>query len=245
MNRKKCAKCERARDLLCASVMLHANQTIASVVLDHPECARVLSKHRIDYCCRGERSVGDACRQRGIEPAELIDELQRAIAIEPPGVDLRALSTGELIEHIVTRHHRYLREALPFVATLSAKVARVHGESNERLVSLGAIVEELREMLEPHLDHEEARLFPALLASERDADYVGRELDAMLSEHQDVGALLWRMRAAADDYRVPEWACRSYRTLFAELEKLEADVLVHVHAENYVLKPRYEQPGSG
>ena len=224
--------------------MLNADHTIASLVLDHPETARVLARHRIDYCCRGERSVRDACRQRGIEPTDLLQELESAIAKEPPGVDLRALSTEQLIEHIVSRHHRYLREALPFVATLAAKVARVHGESNERLASLEAVIDELRETLEPHLDHEEASLFPALVASKRDSEYVERELGAMLSEHQDVGALLWRMRAAADDYLVPDWACRSYRALFAELEKLEADVLAHVHAENYVLKPRYEQPAA-
>ncbi len=61
----------------------------------------------------------------------------------------------------------------------------------------------------------------------------------MASEHREVGALLERMRAAAEDYRVPEWGCRSYRALFSELERLETDVLRHVHAENHVLKPRF------
>jgi regulator of cell morphogenesis and NO signaling len=46
------------------------------------------------------------------------------------------------------------------------------------------------------------------------------------------------MRTAAEDYSVPEWACDSYRTLFRELERLEADVHRHVHLENHVLLPR-------
>lgn len=47
------------------------------------------------------------------------------------------------------------------------------------------------------------------------------------------------MRDAAEDYLIPDWACTSYRTLFAELERLEGDVLRHVHLENHVLMPRF------
>ena len=57
------------------------------------------------------------------------------------------------------------------------------------------------------------------------------ELSAIVAELADAveadevdDELLVRMRAASDGYAVPEWACNSYRTLFAELARLEGDV---------------------
>jgi len=212
---------------------------IADIVLDHPESARVLQKHGIDFCCRGDRSLSEACTERGVDATLVLDELKKAVSDGGAALDLRALSTAELIQYIVERHHGYLREALPFAGGLAKKVAGVHGARNERLLELQRIVEELRDTLEPHLEQEETQLFPALLAARESNSELRPALDSMVSEHREVGALLERMRTTADGYRLPDWACRSYRALFAELERLEEDVLRHVHAENHVLRPRY------
>ena len=59
------------------------------------------------------------------------------------------------------------------------------------------------------------------------------------ADHEWIGEQIGRLRTLSDEYTAPEWACRSYRTLFAELEALETDVLRHVHLENHVLFPRF------
>lgn len=215
------------------------NLTVAELVLTHPASARILQRHRIDFCCRGKRPLAEACSELGLDAEALLAEIRRASTEPSDGVDLRALPTEALLRHVVERHHAYLREALPFVRGLAAKVARVHGAHNESLIVLSLVVEELAETLEPHLDQEEAQLFPALvIGSSADAGLRG-QLESMEQEHLEVGQLLQRMRTAADDYRVPDWACGSYRGLFAELERLETDTLLHVHTENHVLGPRF------
>jgi regulator of cell morphogenesis and NO signaling len=143
------------------------------------------------------------------------------------------------VAHIVARHHVYLREALPFLQALAAKVARVHGDRDPRLREIDTIVRDLAGALLPHLDMEEETLFPALVRQGHGDAIVARELAAMREDHLAVGCLLERLRGAAGDYRAPAWACNSYRTLFAELERLEGDVLQHVHLENHVLMPRF------
>lgn len=215
------------------------DQTVASVVLEHSACARVFQKHRIDYCCRGERTVRDAAAARGLDPKNLLAELDDAIHERlGESIDPRTLSNPALIGHIVARHHDYLRKALPFVGALSAKVARVHGDHNPKLRKLDAIVKKLTSELEPHLDVEEQQIFPAVLGG-RDRAEIVRTLRSMHMDHLVVGELLGQMRDAADDFRLPDWACNSYRTLFKELEALEADTLRHVHLENHVLMPRF------
>ncbi len=225
--------------------MFDRQQSIASLVLEHSECAPILQRHRLDYCCRGQLSLEEACAARGVDSEALVAELTRAIDARRgrPDDDPRALSTKALVDHIVGTHHEYLREALPFVQGLAAKVSRVHGEHNPKLRELDTVVRELATTLLPHLDSEEAELFPALLEEAPELAKLEVELASMREEHLEVAALLERLRNASEDFALPDWACNSYRTLFSELEQLEGDLLTHVHLENHVLQPRFVASG--
>lgn len=215
--------------------------TIAEIVLEHPECAKVFQDHRVDFCCRGAMSLDEACSTKGLDPAALCAALDRAVEArgrDGAARDFRALPLPALVQHIVDKHHGYLRDAMPWVGTMAAKVARVHGEHNPKLVELDAAYRELVAALTPHLDEEERELFPAILSGSPDRALLERELGGMKTEHFAVGALLERIRTAAEDFSVPAWGCGTYRALFAELETMEGDVLRHVHLENHVLAPR-------
>lgn len=222
--------------------MIQPAQSVASVVLDHPECASILQRNRIDYCCRGEISIAEACAQKKVDVDGLLAELNGAVARRQDGgvTDPRTLSTRELVDYIVSRHHAYLREALPFIRTLAHKVARVHGDHEPRLVELKGWFDGIFENLLPHLEKEEQVLFPALLSSTPDAAVIATELAEMHRDHLEVGTLLEKIRQTTGDFAMPPWACNSYRTLFAELEQLEGDTLRHVHLENHVLMPRFD-----
>lgn len=216
-------------------------QSVASVVLDHSECAEVFQRHRIDFCCRGGESVEAAAKQRGVDLDLLLTELGDAIAERrsPERTGPQSLPTPALIEHIIARHHSYLRNALPFLRPLAAKVARVHGERDPRLRELDQAVEALTASLLPHLDEEERALFPTLLAQDASPADRARQLEAMTHEHLEVAGTLTRIRDITSDFTLPDWACNSYRTLFAELEAMEGDIFTHVHLENHVLAPRF------
>lgn len=220
---------------------LDRSLTVAAVVLEHSECAKVFQDNKIDFCCHGGVSVADACASRGLDPATLYAELERAIAARAgqDSRDPRSLTTPTLVAHIVVQHHEYLRKALPFIAQLTAKVARVHGDHNPKLPDVDREFSKLRGMLEPHLAQEETVLFPALTTGTPDRELVSRELASMHDDHVAVGATLARLRELADDYAAPDWACNSYRAMLAELSALETDVLTHVHLENHVLMPRF------
>jgi regulator of cell morphogenesis and NO signaling len=148
-----------------------------------------------------------------------------------------ALSTPRLIDHIVTTHHASLRRALPVVHKLATKVARMHGHRNPALRYLETAVDELHEVLGDHMDEEEQRLFPALIAYP--TTHPTKQLATMAAEHRAVTDLLARIRAATDDFRVPDWACNSHRTLLSMLEQLEREVHTHLQLETAVLMPRF------
>ena len=222
------------------ATVIDPQTTVAQAVLAHSACAEVFQRHRIDYCCQGGRSIAVACEQRGVALPHLLAELDDAIAARGDGgVAAAALPTPELIGHIVSTHHAYLRRSLPFIGALAAKVHRVHGDREPRLAEVDALCKALTADLDGHLDQEEQALFPALVAAGADRAALAAELAEMIDDHVAIGELLGQLRAATDDYAPPAWACTSYRTLFAELANLEADVLRHVHLENHALAPRF------
>lgn len=216
------------------------DQSIAEIVTQHSATARVFQSHGIDYCCHGERSVAEAASARGVDASKLLAELDSAIAERRDEADEpRNLSNVEIVEHIMARHHAYLRRAMPFIAELAEKVARVHGERNPKLEELDRVFCDIVAELDPHLESEEEVLFPAILSG-GERGTISRALSSMHAEHLVVGDLLARMRELADDYVAPEWACRSYRTLMSELEAFERDIHRHVHLESHVLKARFD-----
>ena len=111
----------------------------------------------------------------------------------------------------------------------------IYGGREARLEEVRDLVAEIADRLLPHLDDEEAVLFPALASGAPDP----AQLEAMLEEHREVGDRLARLRSITDGFTAPRWGCSSYRTLFSELRDLEGDVLRHVHLENHVLLPRF------
>lgn len=210
--------------------------TVANVVLDHSECAEVFARNRIDFCCRGGLTLEEAAASHQLSVASLIEQLSAAIDRRKgkPVVDLRSASAAQLCAHIMVHLHEPLSKALPIVRTLATKVARVHGAHNPKLIELSTAVIELDDTLSPHLEVEISTVFPELTDELR----APRLAELLMKEHEGVLELLSRIRNAADDYMLPGWACTSYRTLFSELQQLEAIAFARLHLENNVLLPR-------
>ncbi|AWV89989.1 iron-sulfur cluster repair di-iron protein [Bradymonas sediminis] len=216
-------------------------QTVASLVLDFSECGPVFKKYHIDFCCKGNISIIDAAAEYGIDYDTLIGDLSQAIETREGkrADDPSKLPATALIAHIISTHHKPLRDSLPFIGELSAKVARVHGENDPRLIEMHEVFEALAASFLEHLDEEEQILFPALMSKSPDPDVLAEEFDNMDEDHLAVGAMLEKLRALSSDYSMPDWACTSYRTLFRELEALEGDTFTHVHLENHALMPQF------
>jgi regulator of cell morphogenesis and NO signaling len=96
---------------------------------------------------------------------------------------------------------------------------------------------------------EEQMLFPYISLMEESAlagepappamfGTVANPVRMMMQEHDGAGEALRSLRSVTSDYKVPEDACITYRTLYGALEGYEADLHQHIHLENNILFPR-------
>ncbi len=216
--------------------------TLAPIVDANPDAARILEHHQLDYCCGGQRTLGQACADRQLDPAVVLDALD---TIEQgDAADWTTMDAAALVDHIEATHHRYLHAELPRLAALVEKVVGVHGSRHPELRVVEATYTALRVDLEPHLAKEERVLFPmireltaATSAPSFHCGSVANPIQMMQFEHDHAGDLLAHLRKVTNGYEPPADACASYQALYRGLAELEADTHLHVHKENNVLFP--------
>src|ERR1035441_4510096 len=102
---------------------LTEERTVGEVAAEMPAAVRIFEKYDIDYCCGGRISLAAACAGRGIAPERLIEELDAAQAPSASAApDWQTASLTDLIDHIPTKHHAWLKTELPRLSRLQHKI---------------------------------------------------------------------------------------------------------------------------
>jgi len=60
----------------------------------------------------------------------------------------------------------------------------------------------------------------------------------MEAEHESAGGNLQAISVLSNGYNPPDWACNTYKVLYAKLQEFENDLHQHVHLENNILFPK-------
>lgn len=225
-------------------------QLVGEIAAHSLAAVRVFEDHGIDYCCGGQRALEDACREKGLDPAAILTELETAQATPAAERDWTSAKLHDLIDHILRTHHDYLKRELPRLSERMATVGRVYADRYPDIVKpLARVLAALRDELEMHLRKEEMILFPFVQRAEAAADSgqpptpppfgsFANPISVMEDEHETAGRALAEMRRLTNGYLAPADACNTFRALYAGLEELERDLHMHIHLENNVLFPR-------
>jgi len=220
---------------------------IGEIVKTFPKASDLFKSYRIDFCCGGNRPLIDAINEKNLSAEEVLEKLNTLYvetkALHDSTIDWENASDSELIDYIVTKHHRYLNEELPQLSPYVTKVFRVHGAEHPHLARVHKLFNELKVELEQHLMKEETEDFPLILAIEEkptDEKYakLQKVVDELESEHSHAGDILKELREITNDFTPPAGACGSYRLVYNRLEVLESDMFDHIHLENNILFPR-------
>lgn len=237
--------------LYAGHMMIHHTlpRTIGQIVADDYRAAAVLDRYGLDFCFGGKRTLDEACRERGIEPSRVEADLESlGVAAADERVWYSDWAPDALIDYIVSRHHAYVRGALPVILAHTTKIATVHGERRPELVHVAQRFAELSRELSLHMAKEEEILFPyvkSLVDAERRAEPIApspfgtvhNPVRMMEHDHERAGQHLQLIRQLTNGYELPDVVCTTYRVTFEELQEFERDLHQHVHLENNVLFP--------
>jgi regulator of cell morphogenesis and NO signaling len=198
--------------------------TVGSLAAGIRGATKIFDSVHIDYCCRGARSLADACADAGLDFREVVARLEWAASRGDRSDEAQwgDRPLAALMKHIVEHHHKYTRDWLARLERLSGKVLTVHGDAHPELLALRRLIEVIDGDLRPHMTKEEVILFPYIeeLEASRRAGR-GRPfapfgtdhgpVRAMMHEHDHVGDLIHELRALTSDYSPPPDACARVR----------------------------------
>lgn len=228
-----------------------ASRTVREIAIANPATVRIFEQLGIDYCCGGKRPLAEACERANVEVERVLEALD-AVETKPGAAAAKTwnqASFREIIDHIVTAHHGYVRQEGPRLEALLDRVVNRHGDAHPELAAIRDIFLALNQELIAHMFKEEHILFPFVKEMESAVrtggpiplacfDSVGTPIARMIADHDDAGELLSKMRTLSSDYQAPAGACPSYLGLYQGLLDFERDLHTHVHLENNVLFPR-------
>jgi regulator of cell morphogenesis and NO signaling len=221
--------------------------TVGDLARENLARIAVFEDFGIDYCCGGGRTLDDACQRSGCDPEAVVAALAACDAADrdETATDWNAASLNELLDHIVERHHQYLRGDLPHLGELMAKVQAAHGENHPEADEVAAVLARLTREIGSHLDKEEQVLFPFIRRLEKAGAAalpagaaIGDPIGVMEREHDEAGEALASLRRLTNGYIPPADACLTFEALLAGLAELERDLHEHIHKENNILHPR-------
>lgn len=225
-----------------------SSKTLAQIVTNNHKAASVFEKHHLDFCCKGKRTLKQACTESDIKMEEVITELENIEDANTTLTNYTELTLTQLVAQIVTTHHDYVKKESPALLGYLQKVANKHGDRHPEMYKVAQLFEAIKEEMDQHMQKEEVVLFPRIKDIEKqivegkeiviNSSYLLSPINMMEQEHDHAGSMLEEIRLLTDNYTPPADACTTYRLSFASLHAFELDLHQHVHLENNILFPK-------
>lgn len=224
-------------------------KTLAELVTDNIRAAIVFEEFDLDFCCRGNRTLKEACAEKNIAIEKVVSHLVELGKSNNGHYQINDWSLDFLVEYILNNHHQYVRRMIPVITLHADKVASVHGKNHPETLRIADLFLAVREELEMHMMKEERILFPQIkqmvLTQKENSQFfppafgsIQNPIRMMEFEHSNAGDALYQIRQLSNNYSHPEDACNTFKALYSELKEFEEDLHKHIHLENNILFPK-------
>jgi regulator of cell morphogenesis and NO signaling len=223
-------------------------QTLAAIVTADHKAVPVLEKYQLDFCCKGKRTLAEACAEKGINIESITAELEQLTSPTSSNqMPFTDMSAEQLINYILIHHHFYVKQAMPQILAHLEKVAAKHGQNFPHMQKVLQLFTAVKEELTLHMQKEELVLFPRIKEVMGNTNhqyapgYINNPVHQMEHEHDHAGNLMAEINNLTNHYTAPENACTTFKVCLEELKYFEEDLHKHVHLENYILFPMAQE----
>jgi len=222
---------------------------IGNMVAEDFRTAAIFKRHGIDFCCKGGRTIEDACSNKKLDAESIYEELEALPKNEGSAIDFNSWPLDLLTDYIEKTHHRYVEEKTPVLQAFLDKLCKVHGGRHPELFEINTLFNDSAHDLAAHMKKEELILFPfvrnmvkakisGISLPQAHFGTVENPVHMMEHEHTVEGERFRRIAEITNEYLPPADACNTYKVAFAMLQDFENDLHKHIHLENNILFPK-------
>ena len=223
--------------------------TIGEYVAKDFRTAAIFSKYGIDFCCKGNRTIEEACEKKNVDTDQLMDQINTVLATKNDStIDFKIWPLDLLADYIEKTHHRYVEEKTQILLPFLDKLCKVHGANHPELFEINELFIGCAGELAQHMKKEELILFPFIKKMAKAAlteepivkpqfGTVKNPIAMMMEEHEAEGDRFVKIAALTNNYTPPADGCSTFRVTYAMLADFEQDLHKHIHLENNILFP--------
>ncbi|RIV67640.1 iron-sulfur cluster repair di-iron protein [Flagellimonas aequoris] len=231
---------------------LTLEKTVGQMVAEDYRTAQIFKNHKIDFCCKGNRTLQEVAEKKGLDTETLLKELgdvQDRDQGDSP--DFNTWPLDLLIDYIEKKHHHYVEQHIPILKQYLNKLCQVHGNRHPELFGIFKHFSASAGELTMHMKKEELVLFPCIrkmvhaapdgtISDPPHFGTVRNPIQMMMEEHDNEGERFRKIATLSSDYTPPADACNTYRVTYSLLREFEEDLHRHIHLENNILFPKAE-----
>lgn len=223
--------------------------TIGEYVAKDFRTAAIFSKYGIDFCCKGNRTIEEACENKNINSDEIKEKINTVLTSKNDNnIDFKSWPLDLLADYIEKTHHRYVEEKSQELIPFLNKLCKVHGSTHPELFEVTKLFTECAGELAQHMKKEELILFPFIKKMVK-ATQTGAAIEQphfgtvenpiamMMDEHTAEGERFEKIATITNNYTPPADGCNTFRVTYAMLADFEQDLHKHIHLENNILFP--------
>ncbi len=129
-------------------------KSLAQIVNDNHKAASIFEKYELDFCCKGKRSLQEACIEKSLPVEKLLIELQAINNSCEIPVAYHKMSLTQLADYIVSKHHAYVRAEMPQIFAYLQRVATKHGDRHPEMRKVFELFSTIKSEMEEHMDKE-------------------------------------------------------------------------------------------
>ncbi len=224
------------------------NLSLAEIVTFKPEAAAIFENYNLDFCCRGKQKLSEALSNDTSKLEEVTTRLKSIFEGKPSSeTDFTKFSLTQLVDYILEKHHRYVKENLPVIQQHLEKVASKHGATHPEMLRIKVLFHEIARDFNQHIMKEEVTLFPRIKALETifnegktptENISIQSPVQVMEAEHEAAGKMMEEIKMLSNNFTPPENVCTTFGVVIRELKIFETDLHHHVHLENNILFPK-------
>lgn len=223
---------------------------VGDLVANDYRTALVLKDYGIDFCCRGNRTLTEACLEKNIDVRLLVEKLMKLEQEDANNtIDYNTWPIDLLADYIEKTHHRYVETKIGEIKPLLRRIVEIHGSRHPELIEIENLFGVSAGELTVHMKKEEFILFPfirKMVNSKSTKDSlnppafgtVKNPIGMMQHDHDTEGERFRAIALLTENYTPPKDACNTYRAVLSMLMEFETDLHRHIHLENNILFPK-------
>ena len=111
--------------------------SLAQIVNSNHQAASVFEKYHLDFCCKGKRSLEQACTEQQLSISKVTEDLENIFTKDSNStVDFEKMNLTQLADYIVQTHHAYVKNEMPQIHAYLEKISSKHGERHPELYKI-------------------------------------------------------------------------------------------------------------